>query len=420
MGKVPTTRPAQTALGSRRLLLIGASIALSVIGASPIQAGQSSYTIAAGDTLQVNVYGDAGLSGRFPVGSDGSMVYPLVGSIAVAGKTAQEIAAILGKSLSEHVPNASVTTSIAEYGPVFVLGDVRTPGKYEYRPGMIALELLAMAGGAGHLENNPDAAALQLITTRQEYADLELQMFALEIRRQRVQAEMDQTDLSYPSPHISDPVDQATRQDLVTRELTLFTTRRNAFIADQKAFTAQEASYADEIRTINESMKLHNDEIALLVEDVDAAKSLADRGLTAKSNLRQTERELSSTRRDALELQTYLARAQQNRLAIQQRKTAMLDQLKTDSAAALQAIDLELARMTRKQAALLSAMVEIASTAGKAAAAARDTRMVMTVTRGANGQYEQIAADDRLEIRPGDILRVEFGVPQASRQASVN
>jgi polysaccharide export outer membrane protein len=98
----------------------------------------------------------------------------------------------------------------------------------------------------------------------------------------------------------------------------------------------------------------------------------------------------------------------------------MLDQLKTDSAAALQAIDLELARMTRKQAALLSAMVEIASTAGKAAAAARDTRMVMTVTRGANGQYEQIAADDRLEIRPGDILRVEFGVPQASRQASVN
>ncbi|MBR7559836.1 polysaccharide biosynthesis/export family protein, partial [Mycobacterium tuberculosis] len=86
------------------------------------------------------VYGDAGLTGIFPVSVDGTIAYPILGNIAVANHTITEIGQTITQSLLQHIPGLSVSVAVKEYAPVFVIGDVQKPGKYEYRPGMIALE----------------------------------------------------------------------------------------------------------------------------------------------------------------------------------------------------------------------------------------------------------------------------------------
>ncbi|MBC2886438.1 polysaccharide biosynthesis/export family protein [Ochrobactrum sp. CM-21-5] len=368
------------------------------------------YRIGANDIVQITVYGQPALTGPFPVDVDGNIGYPVIGNIAIGGLTATEVGSKISKALAEHIPGLTVTASINQYAPVFIVGDVRSPGKYEYRPGMVALELMALGGGAGKGEAPTVTSGMQLISAQQEYADLQLQITSLSIRRVRVEAELKGNDFIYNLPDKPGPNtdDDALNMRILDGEKTLFDVRRNNLAAERQALKAQVSSYSDEIRTLQESIKLHDTEIQLLQENVDASKSLVARGLAAKSSLREMERDLSATRRDALELASFLARARQNQLAVQQRIVNLEDLRRSEAASALQDIDLNIARMERRSAAQLQTMAEIAKSSGNMSTADMMRKLDFTVSRNIDGTFTEMTADQTTEIRPGDILRVEL------------
>ena len=83
----------------------------------------------AADTLQIQVYGEASLSGQWPVDADGDIDFPLLGRISVTGQTAQQVAETLTTKLQDgYIRNPHVTVSVANYQsqPVQVLGAVAT------------------------------------------------------------------------------------------------------------------------------------------------------------------------------------------------------------------------------------------------------------------------------------------------------
>ncbi|GAB1580863.1 polysaccharide biosynthesis/export family protein [Phyllobacterium phragmitis] len=404
---------------SMRLRGASALAGLLWLGTLPALAAEAGgYRINPSDVLQITVFGQADLTGQYPVGPDGSIGYPIVGNVAVSGMTPKEVGERLGKALAQHMPGLTVTATISQYAPVFVLGDIRTPGKYEYRPGMIALELLALGGGAGKGEAPSVTAGMQMISAQQEYADLQLQMFALQVKRARTEAELEGRPFEYGLPATANAQDEQQKQRVINGEMMLFEIRRNTLAAEERALQAQVESYSDEIRTLQESIRLHNDEIALLQENVNSSRTLVDRGLAAKTSLREMERELSSTRRDALELGSFLARARQNQLAVKQRIASLGDVRRNESAASLQEIDLNLARMKRKSQSLLDSMAEIAKASGNVSSADIARKMTFTVLRNDGNGYQEIAANERSEIRPGDILRVEFDLSKLTEPRS--
>jgi len=368
------------------------------------------YRVGANDVLQVTVYGQPSLTGLYPVDVDGNIGYPIVGNIPVNGLTINEVGEKIAGSLSQHIPGLTVTATINQYAPVFVVGDVKVPGKYQFRPGMVALELMALGGGAGKAETPALTAGMQLITVQQEYADLQMQITAMTIRRARFEAELNGTEFTYGLPEQSAANKETVEltQQMLDGEKTVFNVRRNNLAAERQALEAQAASYGDEIETLQQSIKLHDAEIGLLQENVDSSKSLVDRGLAAKSNLRDMERDLSATRRAALELASFLARARQNQLAMQQR-IANLDEIRRSEAAiALQDIDLNIARMERRSNAQLQTMAEIAKSSGNIASSTLRQKLVFSISRIVDGSFQDIVANERTEIKPGDILRVEL------------
>lgn len=368
------------------------------------------YRVGANDVLQVTVYGQPSLTGLYPVDVDGNIGYPIVGNIPVSGLTINEIGEKIAGSLSQHIPGLTVTATINQYAPVFVVGDVKAPGKYQFRPGMVALELMALGGGAGKAETPALTAGMQLITVQQEYVDLQMQITAMTIRRARFEAELNGTEFNYvlPEQPAASKETAALTQQMLDGEKTVFNVRRNNLAAERQALEAQAASYGDEIETLQQSIKLHDTEIGLLQENVDSSKSLVDRGLAARSNLRDMERDLSATRRAALELASFLARARQNQLAMQQR-IANLDEIrKSEAATALQDIDLNIARMERRSNAQLQTMAEIAKSSGNIASSTLRQKLIFSIGRIVDGSFQDIVADERTEIRPGDILRVEL------------
>ncbi len=102
-----------------------------------------------GDQLSVQVYGDQSLTQNVMVLSDGTFEYPLIGRVPVAGKTLDQAADLLTERLRKYVREPVVSISILQLGQpdVLVLGDVKTPGKYQLRSDARLTDAIAAAGG---------------------------------------------------------------------------------------------------------------------------------------------------------------------------------------------------------------------------------------------------------------------------------
>jgi len=120
-------------------------------GADPMAvAREALYCVGAGDVLAVQVFGEATLSGSYPVSLAGGLDFPLIGLVEVDGRTTAEVSALLRDRLAQgFVRNPYVTVSVTTYAsqPVQVLGAVSKPGVYFLHGPTTVLEILSLAGG---------------------------------------------------------------------------------------------------------------------------------------------------------------------------------------------------------------------------------------------------------------------------------
>jgi polysaccharide biosynthesis/export protein len=107
------------------------------------------YVLSVGDKLRIEVYKDQQLSQSLQVRPDGRITMPLVGDLAAAGLTPLALDETITNALKEYMTNPVVTVIVVEATPptVYVMGEVNAPGPVPMRPGMTALEALALAGG---------------------------------------------------------------------------------------------------------------------------------------------------------------------------------------------------------------------------------------------------------------------------------
>ena len=387
----------------RLYLTLWAALAVSPWGT--VQA--EDYAVGPGDLLQVTVYGQEKLSGRFRVATNGGMSYPLLGEVQVAGLAASEVARRLVERLSDKVPSGGMpSVEVVEYAPIFLLGDVDKPGAHQFRPGMIALELLALGGG---LRQGPDAASrlLTRIAFEQELADLRIQQFGHRLQRARILAELaGQEFKGMPPGTDGETVPSDIRQKLTADEAALFQTRRSIAASQERALRDQRGSYEQEIATLEESISHHDDELQLLGQVVAMQEGLFTKGLSIQTKVLDLKRELSATKRNALELRMYLARARQRKLEIDQRLLEVRDLLNKENAVTLRDLDVTLARTARKIESVTASLLQ-AQGEYRLDARNRATEPSYSVTRLEDGNYITIAVDSHIALKPRDILRVD-------------
>ncbi len=113
----------------------------------PIIVGPTSpdYVARTGDVLQIIVWGQEEYSGLFKVGDAGSIQYPGIGQIEVAGQDMGTITADIRQRLGQFFNAPFVTVSLQF--SIAVLGEVRAAGLYPVDPTLTVLDIVAMAGG---------------------------------------------------------------------------------------------------------------------------------------------------------------------------------------------------------------------------------------------------------------------------------
>ena len=131
---------------NRACLLVAFAMSLALL-ASPLQA-QNEYRIGAGDTLAITVFGEEDLSPEIRVTERGTIPYPFLGELAVAGLTAGELEQkILTGLKGPYLVNPSVAVSVVQYRPFYINGQVNKPGGLAWEPGMTVRKAISLAGG---------------------------------------------------------------------------------------------------------------------------------------------------------------------------------------------------------------------------------------------------------------------------------
>ena len=111
-------------------------------------AAAGSYRLSSGDTVRVIVYNQQSLSNDFVVGDDGTISFPMVGTVKARGETVQELERDLYNKLNDGIlVKPGVSVQLAQSRPIFVVGEVGKPGQYPYVARLNVLAAVAAAGG---------------------------------------------------------------------------------------------------------------------------------------------------------------------------------------------------------------------------------------------------------------------------------
>jgi polysaccharide export outer membrane protein len=117
--------------------------------APPAADGAEPYLIGPEDVLEVAVWSSPDLSRTVPVRPDGKISLPLLYDVQAGGLTPMQLRTALTESFEKYVaaPVVSVIVREVHSFKVTVIGEVKTPGRYEVRSRTTVLDALAVAGG---------------------------------------------------------------------------------------------------------------------------------------------------------------------------------------------------------------------------------------------------------------------------------
>lgn len=134
--------------------------ALLILGTTSQVSAQSNYVIQSGDTLQIEVLEDPSLNRNALVLPDGTISFPMAGTVPARGRSVSQVGQTLSAALASNfavAPNVYVsvgslaqpkaTGSSRSTMDVYALGEFAEPGRKEVKPGTTILQFLAEAGG---------------------------------------------------------------------------------------------------------------------------------------------------------------------------------------------------------------------------------------------------------------------------------
>ena len=166
----------------------GAPVQNSSVQATPIsqeiEAGiaqvrqSSAYILQPGDLVEIKVFMEDDMDRTLRISGSGSVTYPLVGSIQLAGNTVEQAEERMGQALQRYLKNPQVSMLIKEYSnkTVHVLGQVKKPASIELPPekSLTVLEAITSAGGFTDVAAISKVRVLRMKDGKQQTLDVDV------------------------------------------------------------------------------------------------------------------------------------------------------------------------------------------------------------------------------------------------------
>jgi exopolysaccharide production protein ExoF len=372
--------------------------------------------VAEWQTAQGTVRDWTSLDGQYTVGPSGDISLPFIGQLQAKGRTTAEIASEIGTGLQQKFglldrPAASV--EVAEYRPFFVSGDVESPGRYPYMPGLTVLKAVSLAGGMRHTSDNGASSTRNFINARGNYQALVAQRDALLATRARLIAEAEgQTAIDFPKQVRSSP----DAQRLMANETAFKAACQQTLDVQLKQLAELKALLQKEVTTLGQKMDTQNKQIDLSRKDLSNVDKLAQRGLavnqrvlTLQENTAELEGKLLDMETKSLQAKQEISKTDQDAANLQNGRTAEIAQDRQQTETNLQMIDMKLG-MYRD---LMVEAVTDDPLAANSAGSENLASLSYSIVRETAGKTSRIPATENTQVLPGDVIKAVMMIPPA-------
>jgi exopolysaccharide production protein ExoF len=394
------------------LVLAMAVAALGLAGAADAADG---YRLNAQDTVHIRVVAWqpastslqdwAAIDGDYTIDSAGNLAFPFLGPTKGAGATTADLAKAISAGLRQALAltNApDVTVQVAQFGPVYITGDVKTPGKYPFAPGLNVIQAVSLAGGETRTADYNTPTEHDLISAQGAYQVMQDQLLRLQITRARVDAELaNQSTFTLPG----EIAGNGKAQDLAKVEQSVMTADIEQVSSQLDALKAQITTLTNELSVLEQKRQSTDQQVKIDQGELDNVKKLASRGLATNDRVASAARDLSDLQVQGLDIDTAVLQAQQAMGQAQQQSAQIVskhgaDLTKLRQQTDQQIVELQLKLATQKQLIANAAAYIDQQVPGSDIPAFTYTYSIM---RGA----EQVSATPASVVEPGDVVIVK-------------
>jgi polysaccharide export outer membrane protein len=141
------------------------------------------YQISPEDVLEIDVFQEPDLKSILRVSNDGTIIFPLIGTIKVGGTTPQEAAQTIRERLAHgYLLDPQVSVIVQEFSKrsFTVLGEVQKPGSYDMpdQQDMTVLQAIGVAGGYTRIANPARVILMRMVDGKQTTVELNAKRMA--------------------------------------------------------------------------------------------------------------------------------------------------------------------------------------------------------------------------------------------------
>ncbi|MCJ8151376.1 MULTISPECIES: polysaccharide biosynthesis/export family protein [Shinella] len=394
-------------------------LALVVMLAAGSSASAEEYRLGVMDKLRIRVaewqtaegaIRDWGaVSGDYRIGADGSLSLPFIGQLPADGRTTADLSADIGKKMQvlfglKDLPSASV--EIAEYRPVYLSGDVQTPGAYPYAPGLTVLKAVSFGGGLRRADPG-QRFARDFLRSEGEAAVYVAERNRLLIRRARITAEMTgATEIEMPKELVKSEEALA----IMESEKALMASREKRQRLQLTALADLKSLLENEIDSLAKKSETQTRQLELVQGDLSKVDTLAEKGLAISSRRLALEQRTADLQAALLDIDTASLKAKQDINKASQDETNLTNDRDAELAQELQNTEQELDTLALKLGTSRDLMSEALMQSADAATlkdGLSTANIGYSILRTVKGKTEQIRATETTPVLPGDVVKVE-------------
>jgi len=371
------------------------------------------YRITAGDVLEFDFLDDQELPRQVTVGGSGHVQIPLLGAIAVAGATIGEAHGIVRDAFiaRQLLVDPDFSLAIVSYRPVFVLGDVKTPGSYTFQSQLTVEQAIGLAGGLLAVQSSAEDRIFLRVRLEGDIRTLESEIAREATWMARLAAQLDgrksvdTTDMPKEAePFLKkDLVDHfvAIENRILEAELTAYKSQASILSSNISETTKQLALF-DQLRDNQEQA------VRFTQEELERVLKLRKTGLNTAADVAAIQRQLNNDEGRLLQILADAAGAQRQIAALKQQLAALEDNRIKDALIQLQERQSLLVQHYARYRSYEEQLALVANWATAEADSNLKSVISYTIRQRAGESSGDQAATAATALLPGDVVIVSL------------
>lgn len=381
------------------------------------------YRLSAGDTVEIGIASIPERTQRAVVQMDGTIALPEVGMVSVGGLTPAELQTRMQtilptKIFHQRLPDGreqmivikptDVTAVVAEYRPIYVTGDVLTPGQQAYRPLMTVRQAIAVSGGFSLLRSRANQVGPDPVDLRRDYESLWGEYTRDYFHSARIRAELQDKPTFDMQPPQGSPLPASFASAIAQAEAEGLKLSLDNFQQEQGFLDKSGKDAAAQTETLLKREQAEADGVKADEDDLARVRKAFESGNLTNNRLADVRRALVLSSSRALETSVELMRArrQQDDFARQherndnQRRMGLLIELKDTNV-----------RLADVSARLRAASQKLQPTGAAALplpVAGEKVQAEVTIIRKVGEEWRKQLVQEDTEVMPGDTIEVRF------------